>query len=213
MVGLPPKLSVEKFVTCTSFHVEQLHRKRFEQAFHDVNLGEVRAALLCRQRNDVIMYGKLYSEYPADTPEYMTMAVTEGATAPCRIVSSPAVCLPKGNAHAWEATLIQRPLHEPVMQPGTPGFLAMNRFVIKPDEPSRRRFEERWATRRSQLAGQEGLVGFSLLRRACPPDADAASSDRFTYATATLWVHQAAWAAWRCNTRPSVGAPLLGPSA
>ena len=54
----------------------------------------------------------------------------------------------------------------------------MNRFVVKPDEASRRLFEQRWATRESKLAGQPGFVGFSLLRRASPSAAGQAGTHR-----------------------------------
>ena len=194
---LPPKLLAEKFVALTPFHVEPLNRKRFEEQFHGADLGSMRAALLLRRRNDVTMYGKLHDTYPADTPEYMAMSISNVQGVAGCVVSSPAACSPLSEDQRWDAILVVRPLNKPVMRPGTPCFLAMNRFIVKPDEASRRLFEERWALRNSKLAAQAGFVGFSLLRREAAPDVETGASDRFTYATATLWASQANWTAWR----------------
>lgn len=55
-------------------------------------------------------------------------------------------------------------------------------------------FEQRWADRKSKLAAQPGLLGFSLLRRRGTLGRD---EEPFTYSTATLWASEAAWSAWR----------------
>ena len=153
------------------------------------------------------MYGKLHSDYPADTPEYMVMAVSDDVCHP-PIPASSGMAGPSvagiGKEHnapcpLWDATMIQRPLlqGQSLLRIDVPMFLAMNRFVVKPDAESRRLFEERWETRNSKLSGQNGFIGFSLLRRARPPHAGAGPSERFTYATATLWASQDHWTAWR----------------
>lgn len=143
------------------------------------------AQLLLRRRNDVIMYGKMFSDYPAGTPRYAAVEVFDDDSGTTGIALSDDTVL-------WDATLVKQPVHAAALESGTPCFLAMNRFPVRAD--CALLFEERWAERESQLHLQPGLIGFSLLRRRGQPTTDV---DRFTYSTATLWASQAAWTAWR----------------
>ena len=193
--NLPPKAMADRSVRLKPFCVDPLERREFEaQAAAEMRLGKKRAALLVRRRDDISMYGKLYANYPPGTPDYMLLSVSDVYDG--EVLAS--------DEQPWDATMVQRPAGRPEMQPGVhmhvfaaqpspwsltpdpdlypspgePAFLAMNRFVVKPDEASRRLFEQRWATRESKLAGQPGFVGFSLLRRASPPAAGQAGTPR-----------------------------------
>ncbi len=134
------------------------------------------------------MYGKTFSDYPAGTPDYLAVELFEDASA-----TTGAALLDE--AVLWDATLVQQPVAAAALEPGTPCFLAMNRFPVRAD--CALLFEERWAERESQLHLQPGLIGFSLLRRRDPGLTIDADVDRFTYSTATLWASQAAWTGWR----------------
>ena len=73
-------------------------------------------------------------------------------------------------------------------------FVAMNRFPVKPEcVPA---FEERWAARKSALAGAPGFIGFSLLRRDGGKGGTARDGekgggslpdDKFSHSTLTVW--------------------------
>ena len=196
--NMPPKAMADRSVRLKPFCVDPLERREFEaQVAAEMSLGKKRAALLVRRRDDISMYGKLYANYPPGTPDYMLLSVSDVYDG--EVLAS--------DEQPWDATMVQRPAGRPEMQPGVhmhvfaargaqpspwsltpdpdlypspgePAFLAMNRFVVKPDEASRRLFEQRWATRESKLAGQPGFVGFSLLRRASPPAAGQAGTPR-----------------------------------
>lgn len=194
----------QKCVAIRPYHVRKLGRAQFEQEFltDAINrsargvgfLGMARAFLLLRRRNDVTMYGKLHNQYPTTTPDYCGMRIFsdhEMATS-VDVSDVPEELL-------WDATMLQRPPIAAELEPGTPLFLAMNRFPVLSDRALL--FEERWASRESQLYRQPGLIGFSLLRRRNPPlltadDIDTAVT-QYTYSTATLWASEAAWQAWR----------------
>ena len=198
-------LPAEKCVVLSPYRVAASDAARFEQQFassvdaedSSFLLSDDSSFLLLRRRNDVNMYGKLHDSYPAGTPDYQAMSVF--ADACCADGCSPLVppsdaCEPlSARPRLWDATIVQRPLLAPaVLTPGTPLFLAMNRFPVRAD--CALDFEERWASRNSKL-GSDGvdLLGFSLLRRRAPIGAD----ETYTYSTATLWASEAAWGAWR----------------
>merc|ERR1712205_3125 len=79
-------------------------------------------------------------------------------------------------------------------------FVAMNRFPVKPEcVPA---FEERWAARKSALAGAPGFIGFSLLRRDGGKGGTARDGekgggslpdDKFSHSTLTVWASKADW--------------------
>jgi len=67
-------------------------------------------------------------------------------------------------------------------------FVAMNRFSVK--EGSEAAFEERFASRESNLASFDGFKGFLLLRR------DGADPDGFNYSTWSVWRDRDAFEGW-----------------
>ena len=67
-------------------------------------------------------------------------------------------------------------------------FVAMNRFSVK--EGSEAAFEERFASRESNLASCDGFKGFLLLRR------DGADPDGFNYSTWSVWRDRDAFEKW-----------------
>ena len=169
-------LPAEKCVVLSPYRVAASDAARFEQQFASTVDDEDSSFLLLRRRNDVSMYGKLHDSYPAGTADYQAMSVF--ADACCADGCSPLVppsdaCEPlSARPRLWDATIVQRPLLAPaVLTPGTPLFLAMNRFPVRAD--CALDFEERWASRNSKL-GSDGvdLLGFSLLRRRAPIGAD-----------------------------------------
>merc|ERR1711968_383617 len=68
-------------------------------------------------------------------------------------------------------------------------FVAMNRFTVLPGYEAA--FEERFASRESNLKSFDGFKGFLLLRR------DGSDPDGFNYSTWSLWRNRAAFEAWK----------------
>ena len=172
--------------------------------------GSAKARLLLQRKNSVTMYGKLFDEqcYGASTPRYASLQLFDDAASASSAAGS------GGGASVWDATLVERPLSDATLEPGTPCFLAMNRFPVRAE--CALLFEERWATRTTMLTRQPGLIGFSLLRRrgggatggateveaGVGEEAEAGEEagdgeEAYTYSTATLWASQTAWSAWR----------------
>lgn len=63
-------------------------------------------------------------------------------------------------------------------------FIAMNNFQVKAGHEAE--FEERWRTRESHLAQEDGFVHFSLLK----------GDEAGDYASHTIWRDRAAFVAW-----------------
>ena len=124
--ALPPKAPSERAVALSRLS-EQVYSHLL--CTSTPRIADEAEVLLLRRRSDVEMYDKIYadSSYPEDTPTYLRL----GFDAP----KSP-------GAVSWDATCVQMPTSHPSFTPGTPLFLAMNRFPVKPDEDSRRLFEE-----------------------------------------------------------------------
>jgi heme-degrading monooxygenase HmoA len=196
-----PATLASKYVGLTPWRVHEPFRPHFERhcaKFAEALIGaDADAYLLLRRRNDVTMYGKLFSEYGERTPDYASLRLYSDATlaydtdADALPGAVPLLPLCSPGPLLWDATLVERPLARAALEPGSPCFLAMNRFPVKPDCAAV--FEERWASRTSRLPQQPGLLGFSLLRRS---GALGASEEPYTYSTATLWASEAAWRAW-----------------
>jgi len=94
-------------------------------------------------------------------------------------------------------------------------FVAQNRFAV--DKGEEEAFEQRWASRESELMDCEGFVFFTMMRR------DALEADDgFNYVSTTIWESREAFEAWRAGSafkrahgegkaggKPAAGKPMF----
>ena len=189
-------------VAFVPYRVTSSEREVFEEQFctsSDALLeAQSECFMLLRRRNDVVMYGKLHSDYPISTPEYYAFSVfsSEEAARKCDTIETTCTTLSESPL-LWDATQILHPSSsaDTALSPGVPAFLATNRFPVRSECAAL--FEERWAQRNSGLPSQPGFMGFSLLRRRGPLGKVGGEPEMYTYSTATLWACEDAWQAWR----------------
>ena len=69
-------------------------------------------------------------------------------------------------------------------------FVAQNRFKV--DAGMEAVFEQRWASRESELTECDGFVFFTMMRRDAPQ-----ADDGYNYVSTTVWKDRASFQAWR----------------
>ena len=215
-LNVAPPITAQTSIAVTPYKVHEARSAQFEAQFaEETSLGTSQALLLLRRRNDILMYGRLYNEYGADTPDYASMRLLDDPSSESQHASHTYA------SHTWDATMIERsllPASEDDDSAATPPrFLAMNRFPVR--EECNALFEERWATRETKLRTQPGFLAFSLLRsrsnmlpeagqaglggasKITVPSSEGPGDEQqllcYTYSTATLWASEAHWTAWR----------------
>jgi heme-degrading monooxygenase HmoA len=207
-VEQPQPLTAEGCVSMQPYGVRPDHAIRvgFEQQFaanaEELRSPDARTYMLLRRRNDVEMYGKIHDNYDEQTTpdyaefiEYVNADLARGAD----VDDVPMMSEPLSESPLlWDPTLVLRAHRRELdrsLKPGVPLFLASNRFPVLSD--CALLFEERWASRSSQLSGQPGFLGFALLRRHGPLGCVGGEPEVYSYCTTTLWASQDAWSAWR----------------